>query len=281
LRKTGGRIVSRLNFGAVPFLDQIWLRNAGWPPFHRPGYDNSFVDLPKVYPPRGTPVYRYRLLNSYPHDTEAFTQGLACQNGTLYESTGWFGRSSLRRLDLESGAVDLLRKLPKQLFGEGLAILNDRIYQLTLNGRGFVYKRDSFRLVKTFSYHGEGWGLACDGECLVMSNGSSILSFLHPETLAVERTISVQDRGIPIRGLNDLEFVGSNILANVYFTDHIAAISPTDGKVRFWIDLTGLEPALNTQHFSNVLNGIAFDDERERILVTGKGWPRIHAIQAI
>lgn len=215
----------------------------------------------------------------YPHDSNAFTQGLIYLDGALYESTGRRGQSSLRRVDLETGRVEQFRAIEPQLFAEGLTALGDRLYQLTWQaGLGFVYRREDFSLEQRFRYTGEGWGLTHDGERLIMSDGTSTIRFLNPETLEVTGTIEVTDEGRPVVYLNELEYIDGEVWANIWLEDVVARIDPDDGTVIGWIDLSSLYPA--TQRNSDaVVNGIAYDEETDRIFVTGKLWPLMFEIR--
>lgn len=232
-------------------------------------------------PSKETPVYTYRVVQRYPHDSKAFTQGLEYYNGFLYESTGLEGRSSLRKVELRTGRVLQIRKHTPEIFAEGITLLNNRIYQLTWrNGICFVYERDSFRADTEFRYTGEGWGLTNDGTHLIMSDGSDTLTFRDPTTFAVVRQIRVKDQGTPVRDLNELEYVNGEIWANVWMTDLIVRISPKTGEVLGWIDLSGLlTPA--EAHQADVLNGIAYDRQNKRIFVTGKLWPWLFEIEVV
>ena len=188
--------------------------------------------------------YGYRVVHVYPHDPQAFTQGLAFAAGELFESTGRYGVSDLRRVDLDSGTVLQRRPLPDNLFGEGIAVWGGRIVQLTWRSRmGFVYDRRSFEVLRTFRYRTEGWGITYDGHRLVMSDGSSTLHLLDPDTLEVLEELVVEDRGTSVPNLNELEFVNGEIWANIWRSDWIARISPRTGAVVAWIDLSGLLPA--------------------------------------
>lgn len=226
--------------------------------------------------------YGYRVVRVYPHDPNAFTQGLIYLGGLLYESTGLQGRSSLRMVDLQTGAVQRRLNLPSQLFGEGLTNWQDTLVQLTWTAQtGYVYDLRTFRLLKTFHYEGEGWGLTQDGTHLIMSNGSSSLRFLDPITFEVAKTVTVSDRGAEVRNLNELEYIHGRVYANIWQTDRIAIISPNDGRVDAWIDLTGLRPITTSGDTDAVLNGIAFDSIHDRLFVTGKLWPSVFQIQLV
>lgn len=223
------------------------------------------------------PVNGYRVVASYPHDPQAYTQGLVYRDGFLYESTGRRGQSELRKVRLETGEVVRQVALADRFFGEGLAIWRDRLVQLTWKARtGFVYVLETFREQAEFSYEGEGWGLAHDGRHLIMSDGSATLRFLDPGSFEVVRRVQVRDGGDPVDGLNELEHVRGEIYANVWQTDRIVRLDPSSGRVHGWIDLSGL---LDGDGDHGVLNGIAFDADNERLFVTGKLWPRLYEIE--
>lgn len=227
-----------------------------------------------------TPVYSYKVVNTYPHDRRAYTQGLVYLDGVLYESTGLRGRSSLRRVELESGKVLERRTLLPPYFGEGLAVLGDKIYQLTWeSGIGYVYDRESMQLVREFRYGIEGWGMTHDGESLIVSDGTSTLYFWDPETLLETRQLVVRDQGSRVENLNELELIDGEIYANIWMEDRIARISPETGKVLSWVDLSGLLERRSGNE--DVLNGIAWDKDNERLFVTGKLWPKIFEIELV
>jgi len=224
----------------------------------------------------------YRVVKSYPHDRNAFTQGLEFRDGFLYEGTGLVGQSSLRKVNLDTGQVVQQFDVPQPFFGEGITVLNQRIVQLTWQSQtGFIYDKSSFRLVGSFNYSGEGWGLTNDGKQIYMSDGTSQLRVWDPATLKEVRRITVKDGGRDVPALNELEFVRGEILANVWLTDRIARISPTDGKVLGWVDLTGILSNADRSGPQAVLNGIAYDAAGDRLFVTGKLWPRIFEIQLL
>jgi glutaminyl-peptide cyclotransferase len=226
--------------------------------------------------------YGYRVVQAYPHDPKAFTQGLIYLGGYLYESTGLNGHSSLRKVDLPTGTVLQRYDLSEQFFGEGLTNWGNTLIQLTWKAQtGFVYDRSTFRLLRTFHYDGEGWGLTQDGAHVILSDGSSSLRFLDPQSFQEVKHIVVSDGGVEVHDLNELEYVRGHIYANVWQTDLIAIISPKDGSVVGWIDLTGLRPASVRGNADAVLNGIAFDAARNRLFVTGKLWPKLFEIQLV
>ncbi|MGA1874864.1 MAG: glutaminyl-peptide cyclotransferase [bacterium] len=236
-----------------------------------------------VVPPLDAiPVYTYQVMNIYPHDRTAFTQGLVFENGFLYEGTGIPGLSTLRRVDLETGNVLQSIDLAPQYFGEGVTIFGNRIIQLTwLHNIGFVYDKYTFELLQEFSYPTEGWGITHDGKNLIMSDGTSTLHVLDPVTFAEVGLINVYDAAGPVVYLNELEFIQGEIYANVWLTDRIARIDPVSGQVVGWIDLTGLLDTVNPVYPADVLNGIAYDAAYDRLFVTGKFWPALFEIDLV
>lgn len=231
------------------------------------------------------PTSSYRVVRSYPHDRDAYTQGLVYRDGLFYESTGLHGQSSLRKVRVESGEVLQIRRLDARYFGEGLALVGKELIQLTWQTEiGFLYDVETFEPKRTFRYKGEGWGLTYDGTRLIMSDGSPVLRFLDPATLRETGRMTVRDGGVPVNQLNELEIVKGEIFANVYQTDRIARISPKTGKVAGWIDLTGLlspRDAAGLDPANAVLNGIAYDEGADRLFVTGKLWPKLFEIQIV
>jgi glutaminyl-peptide cyclotransferase len=224
------------------------------------------------------PIYGYTVVRSYPHDPAAFTQGLQFVDGVLYEGTGLNGRSSIRRVRLETGDVLQQHNVDAQYFGEGITIVGSELFELTWqSGVAFVYDRNSFAPKKSFKYTGEGWGLTHDGTNLIMSDGTEFLRFLDPATFAERRRVRVTAAGQPLKNLNELEYVKGEVFANVWMTDYIARIDPATGRVNSYIDLRGLMPANDSSH--DVLNGIAYDAARDRLFVTGKLWPRLFEIK--
>lgn len=226
------------------------------------------------------PVYGHRVVTSYPHDQTAFTQGLLYHDGVLYESTGLYGKSTLRRVELETGKVLQQIRVPEQYFAEGLALVGDALVQLTWQEHlGFVYDSRTFEQRRTFTYTTEGWGIAYDPNGgLVMSDGSDQLVFLDPKTFAVVRTLRVHDAGRAVPNLNELEWIEGEIWANVWTTDRLVRINPTTGLVTGWVNLDTLWPRARRPASADVMNGIAYDAERRRIFVTGKNWPRLYHI---
>lgn len=242
----------------------------------------SLLPQSKPHLPRATPEYTYKVIHIFPHDATAFTQGLTYKNGFLYEGTGLNGHSSIRKVRLETGEVIEKRDLPSEFFGEGVAVFNKEIVQLTwLSHKGFVYTLNGFAPERTFTYSGEGWGLATDGPVLFMSDGTSTIRVLNPTTFREERHINVSDHGQPVTQLNELEVVEGELFANVWQTDRIARISPRDGHVSGWINLAGLLSPMYRRSSDAVLNGIAYDAQQRRLFVTGKLWPSIFEIRVV
>ncbi len=231
--------------------------------------------------PARVPTYAYEIVRSFPHDPAAFTQGLLYHNGFFYESTGLNGQSSLRRVEVESGQVLQSIRVDGQYFAEGLALWQGRLLQLTWqNQRGFIYDLNSFNLIRTFNYSGEGWGLTNDDNRIIMSDGTNRIRFLNPDTLEVLQTIDVYDRDRAIDRLNELEYINGEIWANIWLTDRIARIDPRTGRVTAWVNLAGLlSPADRGGRSVDVLNGIAYDKTTDRLFVTGKWWPRLYEIR--
>ena len=232
-------------------------------------------------PVNATPVnYTYDVVNEYPHDQNAFTQGLVMEEGVLYESTGLYGGSTLRRVDLETGNVLQSYALSNEFFGEGITVFGDRIIQLTWqNQKGFVYDKNSFDLLQEFSYHTEGWGITTDGNQLIMSDGTANLYFLDPETFEKTGQVEVNDNGT-VTNLNELEYINGEVYTNIWQTDKIAIINPHTGQVTGWIDLTGIYTQENNDP-NSVLNGIAYDAEGDRLFVTGKLWSQLFEIKLL
>lgn len=227
-----------------------------------------------------TPIYKFEIVNTYPHDPDAYTQGLVLDGKFLYEGTGLHGKSTLRKVDLSTGKVLKKINLPPAYFGEGITVVENQIIQLTWQSRkGFVYDKRTFRITREFDYKTEGWGITFDGRHLIMSDGTAFLQFLDPKTYQRIRAAAVSDEGRLIANLNELEYVNGEILANIWGRDVIARISPHSGMVTGWIDLTGLRRHLGKNHNAEVLNGIAYDPKRKTLLVTGKNWPKLFEIQ--
>jgi glutaminyl-peptide cyclotransferase len=229
------------------------------------------------------PVYEYEVVGVYPHAVEAFTQGLIFADSSFYEGTGLYGESSLRKVEVETGIVLKQRDLPAQYFGEGITALRDTIYQLTFtNHVGFTYvERDTFELIETFPYAWSGWGLTHNGTQLIASDGTSTIRFLDPHTREEISSIQVQDDGVPVTRLNELEYIQGKIYSNVWFSNQVAVIDPVSGGVEAWLDLGGLRDSVAYYPQANVLNGIAFDPEETRLFVTGKRWPKLFEIDVV
>ncbi|HYF62654.1 MAG TPA: glutaminyl-peptide cyclotransferase [Herpetosiphonaceae bacterium] len=228
------------------------------------------------------PVLSYKVINTYPHDPTAFTQGLEIDDGVLYEGTGLEGQSTLRTVDLETGAVLKLHKLPDTVFGEGITVYGDTIVQLTWqSGIGYVYDRASFALRREWQYPTEGWGLTNDGQRLIMSDGTAQLSFRDLETMEEIGRVEVRADGQPVPMLNELEFIDGKVYANIWQTDRIAQIDPASGQVVAWIDLSGLLSEEDRRQPVDVLNGIAYDASADRLFVTGKLWPKLFEIELV
>lgn len=246
------------------------------------------------------PVYGYEVVRSYPHDGSAFTQGLFFHDGSLYESTGQEGRSQLRKVDIETGKVVQKWDLPKDEFGEGSAIVGDKIYMVTWqDGVGRVHDAKDFKVLSEFSYQGEGWGLTTDGTNLIMSQGTHVLKVIDPQTFKQVRTIPVmREDGRPLMNINELEIVKGELWANIWHSErrdilgkanYVARIDLTTGKLVGWIDLAGISPDdqpragreddPNDPKSENTLNGIAYDPATERIFVTGKQWKKLYEIK--
>jgi glutamine cyclotransferase len=228
------------------------------------------------------PVYSYKITNTYPHDSEAFTQGLVAHDGFLYEGTGIRRRSTIRKTELSTGDVLQSHTLPDSLFGEGITIFGNELIQLTWrSGTGFVYDKRRFVLLRTFHYTTEGWGITHDGKRLIMSDGTAVLYFLNPETFAVTGKVTVRDNKGPVTMLNELEYIRGDIYANVWRTHTIAIIDPETGRVRGWIDLEGLSRDAHGDTTLKTLNGIAYDEKTNRLFVTGKLWPKTYEIELV
>jgi glutamine cyclotransferase len=226
--------------------------------------------------------YTYNIIKVYPHNETAFTQGLIFEDGVLYEGTGLYGQSTLRRVELETGNTLQLYTLPNQFFGEGITIFDDKIIQLTWkSNKGFVYDKNSFELLQEFTYPTEGWGITHDGNSLIMSDGTATLYFLDPETFTQVRQIEVHDNEIePVTRLNELEYIQGKVYANIWLEEKIAIINPQNGHVIGWINLDGIQDLENLDA-NSVLNGIAYDENRDRLFVTGKRWPQLFEVDLV
>ncbi len=223
-------------------------------------------------------VRTVEVVKSYPHDSQAFTQGLYIDAGTLFESTGEEGTSGIRKVNLETGEVTAQAPLASPYFGEGIVGWKDRIYQLTWKDqKGFIYNRADLAPKGEFAYTGEGWGLTHDGKSVIMSDGTANLRFLDPETMAQQSTIAVTANGCPVTQLNELEWIDGEVWANIWRTDLIARIDPATGKVKGFVDVSALGPP--TPSDDEVPNGIAWDAAAKRIFVTGKMWPQLYEVR--
>jgi glutaminyl-peptide cyclotransferase len=230
----------------------------------------------------GTPEYGYKVVRVFPHDPDAYTQGLVYHDGFLYEGTGRYGHSSLRKVRLETGEVLQKKDLPQEYFGEGITIFKNQVIQITWKSqKGFVYDLSNFQMLRMFSYPGEGWGLTTSGDEIFMSDGTAEIRVWDGNTLQEKRRITVRDGDTPVTELNELEFVRGEIFANVWQTDRIARIAPQTGKVLGWIDLTGILTPGSIHDPDAVLNGIAYDSEGKRLFVTGKLWPSLFQIELV
>lgn len=250
------------------------------------------------------PTYTYQIVKSYPHDAKAFTQGLIFRDGFLYEGTGEYdGESTLRKVEISTGKVLQKFQLRREIFGEGLTAIGDKLYQISWrNGLAWEYNLSDFKMLREITYTGEGWGLTTDGTQLIMSDGTHLLKFIDPQTFKTTRTIPVmQENGKPLYLLNELEWVKGEIWANIWHSEHtetgttqgrmpnlgrpntIARIDPASGQVTGWIDLANISPDdQDTEDESeNTLNGIAYDEAGDRIFVTGKNWKKLYEIKVV
>jgi len=228
------------------------------------------------------PVFTYKVVNTYPHDRNAFTEGLVFEDDLLYEGTGLHGYSTLRRVKLETGEILQICELPTQFFGEGVTIYGKKIIQLTWKSHiGLVYDKYTFKLLQEFNYPDEGWGITHDGKHLIMSDGTSTLHFLDPETFEEIGQIEVHVNDIPVTRINELEYIQGEIYANIWQTERIARIDPLTGQVVGWIDLKGILSPEDDSEIVDVLNGIAYDAKNNRLFVTGKFWPKLFEIELI
>ncbi len=229
-----------------------------------------------------TPLYGYKVVATYPHLTSSYTEGFFYLNGIFYEGTGLDGHSALLALDPQTGQVTQRTSLPPQYFGEGIVDWGPNLYEWTWQSHiCFVYDRFSLRQIKQFHYTGEGWGMTRTARELITSDGTSTLRFRNPETFAETRHIVVKDAGKPVEQLNELEYIKGEIYANVWHSDRIARISPKDGHVIAWIDLSGILPENQKIDQESVLNGIAYDVQHDRLFVTGKQWPKVFEIKIV
>ncbi|MBN2382879.1 glutaminyl-peptide cyclotransferase [bacterium] len=238
-----------------------------------------------VLTPTPTPTiawYTYTIVHTYPHDSQAYTQGLFYHNGYLYEGTGLYGSSSLRKVALETGEIVQIYHLPSSYFGEGITLFDGRLFQLTYREETcFVYNLDDFSPIQNLSYSGEGWGLCQNGIDLIMSDGSSYITFRDPETFNINNRLQVMRAGHPQYRLNELEYIDGQLFANIWLTDQIVIIDPTSGRVQGIVDLAGLLDTVDHSSTSDVLNGIAWDPTNKRLFVTGKWWPALFEITLV
>jgi glutaminyl-peptide cyclotransferase len=226
-------------------------------------------------------LWRVKVVAAYPHDVTAFTQGLAVYGGRMYEGTGRYGASSLRCVDITTGTIERMVSLDKSYFGEGITVLENRIYQFTWrNDIAIVYDADTFTVLETLRYGNEAWGVTHDGTHLIVSDGTATIRFLDPRTLQRVKQLTVHSGVQMVDRLNELEYVQNEIWANIWYKDRIARISPADGKILGWIDLNGLYPH-GARGREDVLNGIAYDAVSGRVFVTGKNWPRLYEIEVL
>lgn len=246
------------------------------------GYVASAADSQANFPSSNTlPVYGYEIVATYNHDTTFFTQGLVFDNGMLYEGTGKYGQSRLICMHTD-GSIKKIRKLPSHLFGEGVTVFGDDIVQLTWKaGIGIVRDKKSFQVKRIFHYFGEGWGITHDNQWLIMSDGSSSLYFLDPLSFSYHHKLEVSASGTPVKFLNELEYIKGEIWANIWKDSRIVKINPMNGNVTGWVDLSELNRKEASAGGDNVLNGIAYDNENDRIFVTGKYWSKIFEIKIL
>lgn len=241
--------------------------------FTNSSYANEKID---------TPVFGYKIVNTYPHDTNSFTQGLIFDKGVLYESTGLNGHSAVKIVDLKTGKTLKSHELPDNYFGEGIAIIENKIIQLTWRSKtGFVYDKKTLKLIKKFSYQTQGWGITYDGKYLIISDGSAVLYFMDPNTFKVVGTLEVYGDNGKVSKLNELEYINGEIYANIWGTEKIARINPKTGRVTAWIDLSGLLNKEDKKNRVDILNGIAFNSDKGRLFVTGKLWPKLFEIELV
>lgn len=242
------------------------------------------VLVARAQPQSGLPISKVSVVASFPHDREAFTQGLAVEGETFFEGTGKYGRSSLRRVDMNTGEVEKKVLLNRNYFGEGITVLDDQIYQLTWKGKScVVYNKADLTYVKTLPYRwaraSEGWGIANDGKQLFISDGTNNIYVVDPVTLKETRRFRLKDGRRRLENINELEFVRGELLANIWYSDLIARIDPVKGELIGWIDCSNVYPANRRPDREHVLNGIAYDDKSDRLFVTGKNWPKLYEIK--
>lgn len=269
-------MIIRLLFSFFPVLSLLLF------PFPAVSAEGAPHSLKKEFAGAPPPNYSYEVINQYPHDPDAFTQGLVFDKGMFFESTGIRGKSSLRKITPDTGEIIQIIRLPNHLFGEGVTVFNEKVILLTWKaGIGLVFEKGSFKLIKEFKFAFEGWGITHDNRRLIISDGTSIIRFCSPDTLEEVSRIHVHDEKGPVRNLNELEFIKGEIFANIWRTEKIARISPETGRVVGWIDLTGLYSPTGPAKPVDVLNGIAYDSENDRLFLTGKLWPKIFEIRIV
>jgi len=275
LAETLYRLPARAELGPTGNPGRITLRTVAYSASSKPQTITLFVTLLSDITPV---IYRYRVIQSYPHDSRAYTQGLVYENGLFYESTGQQGESSLRRVEPETGKVLSQVNLDGSLFGEGIALLDDRIYQLTWTSKvGFVYEKSTMKQINRIYYQTQGWGLATIGDSLVMSDGTNVLWFLDQD-FNVRSSVDVWDNKGIVDNLSEMEMIDGELWANIWQTDRIARIDPLTGKLLGYVELNNLLPREERSRETDVLNGIAWDAVGRRLFVTGKYWPRIYEI---
>jgi glutamine cyclotransferase len=247
-----------------------------------PGLTRVAGFAPQQARPRADlPQYTYTVVRTYPHDRDAFTQGLQFVDGVFYEGTGLNGRSSIRKVRIETGEVLQKREVSEAYFGEGITVWKNELIELTWqSGVAFSYDRATFAPKRSFKYTGEGWGLTHDGQSLIMSDGTEYLRVLDPATFAERKRIKVTAAGAPLKNLNELEFVKGEVFANVWQTDYVARIDPSSGTVKAYVDFRGLLTPREAAQ-ADVLNGIAYDAAADRLFVTGKLWPKVFEVKLV
>jgi len=271
-----GRLTIVAAFG-LPLLAVVAYACATAPP-RDPGVAPAALEPPSMR--ANTPVSGVDVVHVWPHDPGAFTQGLIVRGGTVLESTGLYGASSLRRADLATGRVLARVDLAPDVFAEGIALLGGKIYQVTWRGRrGFVYDAETFAALREFTYDGEGWGLTAVGERLVLSDGTDALRFIDPATFRVDRVVHVHDGDRPVTQLNELEMVRGEIFANIWGSNQIARIAPESGEVKGWIDAATIAGDGAGRDPDDVMNGIAYDEAADRLFMTGKRWRSIFEVR--
>jgi glutamine cyclotransferase len=267
-------------FGAFLFLGGLVMALAGCG--GKPAESAAATATPPAANTPAVKLYTYKIVNTWPHDRSAFTEGLTYLNGTFLESTGLNGHSTLRRVDPTSGRVLQQVNLPAEIFGEGMTVLGDKVFQVSWrNQKGFIYRLGDFAPAGDFTYTGEGWGLTTDGQSLILSDGTNQIRFLDPLSFKVTRTIRVVTQNQPLPMLNELEWVKGELYANVWQTHFVARIDPVTGNVLGLVDFTGLLPPADYNSDTDVLNGIAYDPAGDRLFVTGKNWPKLFEVQLV